>query len=238
LLVKSARSGRSASWEKVKKHQKGKKDSCRTGSEKNVREKSLDEVCEVCARSKFVPEEKGIRRTLVQEVQRQRAHSPRSRFTERSLSQIQRLGGSHQAGDLVAAEAGGVGQLAGLKTSGLRGAAGERPGAVAAVGWASSGSGSGHTGCLVVVLIVAGVILVVVRAIIVSTAALAVGVIPAVVRVMLVGAAVLETGVILVVTCAGARARSGSRSRRSGLTVSCISTGAPPRHERNLYIPQ
>lgn len=70
--------------------------------------------------------------------------------------------------NLVTAEAGGVGQLAGLETSGLRGTAGERIGAVAvAIGRASSGSG--HTGggrvvilILVVVLVLAVVILLIV----------------------------------------------------------------------------
>lgn len=179
---------------------------------------------------KFVPDlslyqkksEKG--EPSFKEVQRQRALSPRNRFTERSLAQIQRPGDCIRLANLVAAEAGGVGQLAGLETSGLRGAAGERPGAVAvAVGWASSGCGNGHTGGhtggLAVVLIIAVVVIVV-------------GVIPVVVRVMLVGAAVLEAGVILVVTSAGGR--SGSRrSRRSSLQLSCVSTEDPLRHERN-----
>lgn len=137
------------------------------------------------------------------EVQRQRALSPRNRFTERSLAQFQRPGDCIRLANLVAAEAGGVGQLAGLETSGLRGAAGERPGAVAvAVGWASSGCGDGHTGGLAVVLIIAVVIIV--------------GVITVVVRVMLVGAAVLEAGVVLIVTSGGARSGS-SGSRRSSL---------------------
>lgn len=124
--------------------------------------------------------------------------------------------------NLVAAEASGVGQLAGLETSGLRGAAGERNGAVAvAIGWASSGSG--HTGGrLVVLLILAAVILLIVILIVVIL------VVAVLVRVLLVGAAVLEVGVILVTTGGG---RSGSR--RGSLQWRCVSTDDALRHERN-----
>jgi Flp pilus assembly protein TadB len=124
----------------------------------------------------------------------------------------------------VAAEAGGVGQLASLETSGLRGAAGERNGAVAvAIGWASSGRG--HTGGFVVLLILAAVILIVVVLILVVL----IVVVLVIVRVVLVGAAVLE----VVVNSGG---RSGSR--RSGLQLRCVSTQEAPRHKGNQYIPQ
>jgi hypothetical protein len=118
----------------------------------------------------------------------------------------------------VAAEAGGVGQLAGLETSGLRGAAGERNGAVAvAIGRASSGSG--HTGGgLVVLLIIAVILLIVILVVAVLI----------IVRVVLVGAAVLEVAVILVTTGGG---RSGSR--RGSLQLRCVSTEDALRHERN-----
>lgn len=110
--------------------------------------------------------------------------------------------------NLVTAEAGGVGQLAGLETSGLRGTAGERIGAVAvAIGRASSGSG--HTGggrvvilILVVVLVLAVVILLIVVLVIVS--------------VVLVGTAVLKVTAIT----SGGR----SRSRRGRLQLRCVST--------------
>jgi hypothetical protein len=123
----------------------------------------------------------------------------------------------------VAAEAGGVGQLAGLETSGLRGAAGERNGAVAvAIGWASSGSG--HTGGgLVVLLILAVILLIVILVVVILVVAVLI-----IVRVVLVGAAVLEVAVILVTTGGG---RSGSR--RGSLQLRCVSTEAALRHERN-----
>lgn len=115
--------------------------------------------------------------------------------------------------NLVTAEAGGVGQLAGLETSGLRGTAGERIGAVAvAIGRASSGSG--HTGggrvvilILVVVLVLAVVILLIVILLIVVLV---------IVSVVLVGTAVLKVTAIT----SGGR----SRSRRGRLQLRCVST--------------
>lgn len=115
--------------------------------------------------------------------------------------------------NLVTAEAGGVGQLAGLETSGLRGTAGERIGAVAvAIGRASSGSG--HTGggrvvilILVVVLVLAVVILLIVILLVVVLV---------IVSVVLVGTAVLKVTAIT----SGGR----SRSRRGRLQLRCVST--------------
>lgn len=115
--------------------------------------------------------------------------------------------------NLVTAEAGGVGQLAGLETSGLRGTAGERIGAVAvAIGRASSRSG--HTGggrvvilILVVVLVLAVVILLIVILLIVVLV---------IVSVVLVGTAVLKVTAIT----SGGR----SRSRRGRLQLRCVST--------------
>jgi hypothetical protein len=174
---------------------------------------------------KFVPElslyqkkeEKKRGEFLVQEVQRQRAHSA-------SESMVSRLQNGHCHGlgyptirirlaNLVTAEAGGVGQLAGLETSGLRGTAGERIGAVAvAIGRASSGSG--HTGggrvvilILVVVLVLAVVILLIVILLVVVLV---------IVSVVLVGTAVLKVTAIT----SGGR----SRSRRGRLQLRCVST--------------
>lgn len=172
---------------------------------------------------KFVPElslyqkKEKKREFLVQEVQRQRAHSA-------SESMVSRLQNGHCHGlgyptirirlaNLVTAEAGGVGQLAGLETSGLRGTAGERIGAVAvAIGRASSGSG--HTGggrvvilILVVVLVLAVVILLIVILLVVVLV---------IVSVVLVGTAVLKVTAIT----SGGR----SRSRRGRLQLRCVST--------------